>query len=140
MDDGFILASTERISLGDAGNMLLEVGRLILTDGAQIDSNSRSAGRGGTVTVTATDTISIAGRDRERNPSGLFSSTQSRGPGGNLQVMAPHIQLSDGSTISARSSGVGDAGTIQLQVSETFRSQNGAVTTAAEGQGEARSR
>jgi large exoprotein involved in heme utilization and adhesion len=92
-------------------------------------------GRGGDLTVVASDAITIAGRDQAGNASGLFSSTTGRGPGGDLQVVAPHLQLSDGGTISAHSSGDGDAGTLRLQVGDTFRSQNGAVTTATEGAG-----
>jgi hypothetical protein len=45
------------------------------------------------------------------------------------------LELSSGGTISASSSGQEDAGIIRLQVGETFRSQNGAVTTATVGAG-----
>jgi hypothetical protein len=47
------------------------------------------------------------------------------------------LELSSGGTISASSSGQGDAGIIRLQVGETFRSQEGAVTTATVGPGAA---
>jgi large exoprotein involved in heme utilization and adhesion len=53
---------------GDAGNIVVNVGKLVLKDGGQIDSGADigSTGRGGTVTVTATEAIAITGRDRMR--------------------------------------------------------------------------
>ena len=84
-----------------------------------------------TVSIAATESISIAGRDREGNPSGLFSSTAQGGRGGDLQVTAPQFRLSDGGTISAQSFGAGDAGDIMIQAGQTFQSQHGTITTAA---------
>jgi hypothetical protein len=107
----------------------------MLTGGGEIASNSFGAGRGGTVTVAATDTIAIAVRFSEGVQSGLFSATEGSGQGGALHIAAPHLQLSDGGNITATSSDTGDAGTIRLQVGETFQSQNGSVTTATEGAG-----
>jgi filamentous hemagglutinin family protein len=101
MDDaGRISAGTSSLSGGDAGNIELAVGRLTLTNGAQISSSTSGPGRGG-----------------------------------DLQVAAQHIQLSNGSFIAARGTGEGAAGTLLLQAGEAFRSENGRVTTAAEGAG-----
>jgi filamentous hemagglutinin family protein len=123
---------------GDAGSVMVKVGRLALTDGGQISTSSSGPGRGGQVTVEATDAIAISGRG-SMGPSGLFSSTQAFGQGGTLQIAANQLQLSDGATISASSTGTGDAGPIQLQVGETFRSQNSLVTTATTESGGVRS-
>jgi large exoprotein involved in heme utilization and adhesion len=129
MDDGVITTFTE--GSGWAGDIELGLGRLTLTGGAVIDSSTRRTGRGGNVIVAATDTITIAGHDRDGFPSGIFSGTDGRGPGGDIRVAAPHIQLSDGGIISANSTSNGPAGTLLLQAGETFRSERGAVTTEA---------
>jgi large exoprotein involved in heme utilization and adhesion len=139
MDEGDIQTNAAPGSSGSAGSIDVRAGRLTLTGGAQISSGTFGEGRGGTVRVMATEALSIAGQDQEGFPSGLFSSTEGGGPGGDLHVTATHLQLSDGGTISARSAGAGDAGTIRIQAGETFRSQHGAVTTATEGGGGARS-
>jgi large exoprotein involved in heme utilization and adhesion len=83
------------------------------------------------VSVTATDTIAIAGRDVENFPAGLFSQATGRGPGGDLQVAAPHLQLSDAGAISARSSGAANAGNIVIQAGKLFLSDHSVVTTEA---------
>ena len=130
IDGGRILS--ESFSNGNAGPITLEVGRLTLTGGAQISSSARGLGRGGELTVIATETITIAGRDSEGNPSGLFSAARGPGRGGTVQAAAAHFQLTNGGTISANSTGDGDAGAILIQADETFRSQHSAVTTATE--------
>jgi large exoprotein involved in heme utilization and adhesion len=126
LDGGRIAMATT--GEGRAGDIAVEVGRLTLTGGAVIDSSTFVSGQGGT--VTASDVVSLAGRN-----SGLFTRTAGSGPGGAIELRAQQVQLRDGGTISASSTGAGDAGTIRLQVGESFRSQNGAVTTATEGAG-----
>jgi hypothetical protein len=126
----------------------VRVGRLTLTGGAQIFSGTGSVqiidgvptvtgiegpGRGGDLTVVATDSISIAGRDREGLRSGIFSNAQfGTGAGGDLHIQANTLELRDRGTIDASSTSNGPAGTILLQVDDTFRSENGHVTAAAE--------
>ncbi len=89
MEAGLIQALAAVDSSGNAGNLDVRVGRLTLSGGAQLDSSTRSSGRGGTLTVAATDTISIAGRDsRTNNPSGLFA--------GRLSISAPLLAMDAG--------------------------------------------
>jgi len=146
MDDGIIRANT--LGGGNAGGIDVRVGRLTLTGGAQIFSGTgifqlidgvptvsgiEGPGRGGDLTVVATESISIAGRGREGLRSGIFSTAQfGTGAGGDLHIQTNTIELRDGGTIGASSTSDGPAGTILLQVGDTFRSENGRVTTAAE--------
>lgn len=99
MDDGLILAET--YGAGNAGSLEVQVGRLTLTGGAQIDSSTFGAGRGGTVTVMASDAITISGRDSEGDPSGLFSSTFGPGDAGRMAISAPLLIIADSGAIQA---------------------------------------
>ena len=116
----------------DAGRVAVTTPHLTLADGGRISTSSFGPGSGGEVSIAATESISIAGRDSEGNASGLFSTADKGGRGGNLQVTAPQFHLSDGGTISAQSSGAGDAGNILIQAGQTFQSRHGAITTSAE--------
>jgi hypothetical protein len=88
MQGGLILASSERTSRGDAGNLTMEVGTLILTAGAEIDSSSRGVGLGGTVRITATESVALSGRD-----TGLFTRAAGSGAGGDIILQARNAQL-----------------------------------------------
>jgi large exoprotein involved in heme utilization and adhesion len=114
MDGGLIATSTIRPSRGDAGNLLLEVGRLTLTGGGQISTITRGSGRGGTLTVKATDAITIAGRDNQDNLSGLFSNAFSQGDAGRLSISTPLLSM-DGGLIQTQTEGSGHAGSLEVQ-------------------------
>jgi large exoprotein involved in heme utilization and adhesion len=95
MDGTFIQAGTAFGSRGNAGGATVQVGRLTLTGGAQIDTNTRGSGRGGDLTVSATDAISITGPN-----SALFSNTFGSGDTGRMSISTPTLAM-DGGQIQA---------------------------------------
>jgi hypothetical protein len=82
------------------------------------------------ITVTATDTVVLTGPD-----SGFSTRATSRGKGGEITLKARDVQLTDGASIAANSTGIGNAGSIRLTATDTFLSNNSDVTTAAEASG-----
>jgi hypothetical protein len=70
--------------------------------------------------------VSISGQH-----SGLFSDARSSGVGGDITLQAREIRLTEGASISAISSGTGDAGRLTMTATERFRSDHSTVTTAA---------
>jgi filamentous hemagglutinin family protein len=127
MADGSVI-SVKTSGGGNApGNILLNVGNFTQTGGARVDSSTSGAGRGGDLTVTA-NSVSISGPG-----TGLFSTASGSGAGGNIKIQAGKlVQLTDGGTISAQSTGTATstAGNININT-PTFQSQNGSVTTGA---------
>jgi len=53
------------VSRGDAGDIKVEVEKLVLTDGAQIGTFTRGPGQGGNLTVVARDMITVSGEDSQ---------------------------------------------------------------------------
>ena len=104
------------------GTITIDAGQVQLTGGARIESRSGIAdatgaivsgpGPGGQIHLTATDQVTLTG-----SQSGLFASTAGEGPGGAIILSAPRVQLTEGATIAAQSTGSGAAGTIQLTAS-----------------------
>ena len=76
--------------------------RVTLSGQAQIDSSSSGPGQGGQVMVTTTDLVRVTGPG-----TGLFTRTVGAGPGGDMTIQAPRVELTDGATISAESTGLG---------------------------------
>src|SRR4029079_14124123 len=120
---------------GPAGSITVNAGMINLSSGASISSNSglnlgkaflSGNGAGGTVTVNATGPVTIADQG-----SGLFTTTVGNGVGGNINLRASGIQLSNGASISATSLGSGNAGNITINAGNQLAMTNSSVTTEA---------
>ena len=108
---------------GQGGAITVDVGTLTLTGGGRISSSTEGKGQGGAVTVRAREAILLAGLPSSRmdgRPSGLFATTNGPGPGGDIVLQAPTIQLIEGATISARSTSTGPAGAMRIQAADAL--------------------
>lgn len=106
---------------GDAGDIALDVSRLILTGGSEISNDSYGSGQGGTIAITATDSISISGTDESGvTPSGLRSRTYGVGHAGRITVSAPTLVMGEGGAgvIAVSTEGEGNAGEIVVDVAK----------------------
>ena len=86
---------------GNAGQVDLEVGRLTITDGAQIDTGTApgSRGRAGTITIRATDAVTLASTDVAE--ARLVSRAAGSGNGGQITIATPRLAVASGGRISA---------------------------------------
>jgi filamentous hemagglutinin family protein len=115
---------------GDAGAIVIEAQHVRITGGAQIASRTLGPGHGGTVTVTAAGALTVSGQ------GGLFANTTGTGQGGDIILRDSQLLLTDGATISARSSGQGNAGNIRIAATDlTFRNHGEITTEAAQAGG-----
>ncbi len=102
------------------------VGGNMNRDAGRIDSSSFGTGLGGNVKITADNSFVLAG-----NGSGIFSDTGGSGRGGDINLHACQVQLTEAAAISASSTNTGDAGNITILATDTFRSEHGTIATAA---------
>jgi filamentous hemagglutinin family protein len=122
---------------GNAGNINITTGSLLMGAGSQINSGTTNTGRGGDITIYATDTISLSGSLSDGSPVGVFSRTigtePGSGSGGNIALTAGQsVTISDGASISASSTGPGNTGNIQINAGNQFTMANSTVTTDAD--------
>jgi large exoprotein involved in heme utilization and adhesion len=148
LSGGFV--STATLQSGNAGGIFIDTGQLSLTGGGQIVTASidQATGLGGDVTVNA-GSLTISGRspsglsplpppfsDFFTDPrSGIFSTAAAVGPGGNITIRAPQIQILDGGTISAAStspSPLATAGSITISFGDLFSMDSSRITTQAQ--------
>jgi filamentous hemagglutinin family protein len=141
VDQGRIRAETR--GGGNAGSIQLDVNRLQIGNGGQIDNGSRFrpdipqqdqgaiTGNGGNITIIAGDTVAIAGED-DGFRSGIFSNTESEGKGGNIDLQVRRLTMDDGARISAVSTGSGNAGQVNVAATHSISSKNSAITTQAD--------
>ncbi|MCC3409113.1 MAG: S-layer family protein [Microcoleus sp. PH2017_10_PVI_O_A] len=119
-----ILTQVESIAMGDGGNLTVATRQLIVRDGAQIGSGTRSAGKSGNITVTVKDSVELAGTSISRFPSGIFTQVDEEnatGNGGNVTVNTRQLRVLDGAQISAGTRGIGSGGDVTIKASESVQ-------------------
>ena len=135
-------------NLGNAGAIIVTTPQLVVTGGARIDTTTQTNGHGGDVTIIAENSISISG-DRptpvleidffglgSSRPSGIFTRTVGTAPdagaGGNIHLTAGQsVTISDGASVSAGSTGPGNAGKIFIDAGQQFEMRDSSITTTA---------
>jgi len=146
---GGILSSLTEFA-GDAGAMTIETDSLSVTNGGQIRSSATTrtapffegetiptpTGRAGNITISGTagpaQSVTISGSN-----SGVFTSTEGTGTGGNITITSDATQLTNHAAISAKTSGPGNAGDIRIKSNNVTVSGGATITAASTGTGNA---
>lgn len=114
------VASDTSEMTGPSGDMVLQVGRLILTGASQIQTRTQGARDGGKLTVTATESITMTGRN-SIVPIGIIGgSLGGTGNAGEIVITAPRVILAQGAVISASTAAAGRAGDLRITVTEAL--------------------
>jgi filamentous hemagglutinin family protein len=140
--------ATRTQSAGDAGNLTIETGRLVIRDGAFVSASAipDSEGKGGNLNVTASDSVEVIGTTADGQfASGLVAETDGAGDAGNLTIDTGRLIIRDGGTVSTETSGGGKGGTLIVNAAESVDVIGGApsalfssgLTAETEGAGDA---
>jgi filamentous hemagglutinin family protein len=127
---------------GNAGELRLTTGRLIVRDGAAIVPNSSGAGRPGNVFINAKESVEFAGtsRDELQSPSAIFAGAFSPSTieigGGEVMIATGKLILRDGGTVSTTSTAPGSGGKIEVVANSILLDNKGSITaTTSFGEG-----
>jgi filamentous hemagglutinin family protein len=127
-DQGLI--STRTTGPGTGGNIELISEQVTLSGGALISAESSvsaKAGKAGDILINAFGIFQI------NNSSVTTAAEQARG--GDITIRARGVQLTNGTLISAESSGVGDAGNIDITTNSLLMSTSSIATEAKQADG-----
>jgi filamentous hemagglutinin family protein len=106
---------------GQGGDVSITTGSLFLTNGGSIDASTNGQGDAGLVTIRARDSIEIRGTvpNLADFRSGITTSTTQRsvGNGGEVFIEAGSLAVSDQGRISTNAQGQGRAGNIRIRAS-----------------------
>ncbi|MEH2363532.1 beta strand repeat-containing protein, partial [Nostoc sp.] len=107
-------------TVGNGGNIFIDSGDFSLQDGAELDTSTFGQGNAGNVTVSAKNAVDLANGN-------IFSTVEAGGvgKGGNIDINATTLSLTDGAGLYASTSGQGNAGNVNVKVT-------GAVDIAGE--------
>ncbi len=119
-------------STGDAGDVRIETGQLVIRDGANIGAFTAGQGKAGTLTIRARDSIEVIGTTADiKAPSGITTFTGSTGDGGDLIIETRRLIVRDGAQIGAGTFGAGKAGTLAVKATDSVE----LIGTSADGKG-----
>lgn len=141
---------------GAAGDLLINTGRLLVRDGAQVISSTSSTGTAGNVTVNASESVELSGT----SPDGLIPSSLRSdalvnvlnvspvfreqfnlsgivtGNAGDLTITTGQLIVQDGAEVAVSNEGAGNGGTLGIQARSIRLDNQGkliAVTASGEG-------
>jgi filamentous hemagglutinin family protein len=107
---------------GNAGNIQINTGRLLIQDGGRVSSFTTllSSGKGGNVEVNASDRLKIIGFRSLGgfNPSSLDTSTDGTGDAGNIKIATGNLIVQQGASINSQTTNNGRAGNLEINASE----------------------
>ncbi|NJP10310.1 MAG: filamentous hemagglutinin N-terminal domain-containing protein, partial [Leptolyngbyaceae cyanobacterium RU_5_1] len=124
-DGRFSSAAESTVSsdaIGKGGSLELTAGSLTVTNGARLGAGTFGTGDAGNVKLTIRGTATFdGGSPKDNDRSGAFSTVGSgaTGKGGNLELMAGSLTVTNGAFLSASTLGNGDAGNVKLTISDS---------------------
>lgn len=112
-------------NLGDAGNLTIKTGRLLIRDGAQVLASTFGAGQAGNLIVRASESVKLIGFVETPNgefSSGLFAQVElgATGDAGNLTIETGRLTVLNGAQISSAARNRGQGGNVNITASDSI--------------------
>ena len=117
----FIANSVLDNAKGQGGNVNVTAGSLNVRDGAQIFTGVYGSGNVGNININVRDTVTFDGLGGNGENSGAYASLQNEaiGRGGNINITARSLAITNGAVLEASTYGSGNAGSININTSDT---------------------
>jgi filamentous hemagglutinin family protein len=118
---GLLAVAFPRAS-GKAGDITIQTGELLVSNGAEVSAKTFSPANAGKLTVSATNKVELVGVSPRNNDfdnfdvSGLFTDTGSgqNGAGGDIIINTPLLRILGGAEVSATTFGAGRGGDLNI--------------------------
>ena len=117
---------------GNAGNITIDSGSLLLRDGAELVTSTYGIGNAGNVKVTSTDAVSIADNAYILSTVGAGGE----GQGGNIDINAARLSLTDGAQLETSTYGIGNAGNVKVKATDAVSLVGANILSTVEAGGE----
>ncbi|MEM9272634.1 MAG: filamentous hemagglutinin N-terminal domain-containing protein, partial [Cyanobacteria bacterium P01_F01_bin.143] len=122
--NGFNISSVNNAVMnnatGEGKTLSITTKNLIISDGGQVSTRTRSSGRGADLIIDASESITVEGavtiNDGRTFSSGLFAGVaqDATGDGGRLSITTQQLAVKGGGQISNSTIGQGDGGNIDI--------------------------
>ncbi|GAX42197.1 filamentous hemagglutinin family outer membrane protein [Tolypothrix sp. NIES-4075] len=108
------LIATGSLNQGNAGQLTIDTKTLSIFNAGQVLNATSSSGKGGSLAVTASESVEIGGAQ-----SFLFTDTFGLETAGDLTITTKKLIVRDGGQVSSASLGIGSAGNLVVNASES---------------------
>ncbi|WP_206758338.1 two-partner secretion domain-containing protein [Calothrix parietina] len=117
-----ITSSVAPRSVGKGGTIQIDTELLSITNSGRLFSSTFGEGRAGDIVVNAIDRVVLDGTGTTNFPSAMVSQVASPGigDGGNINITARSLALTNGAQLAASSFGRGNAGNVRVNVGDTL--------------------
>jgi filamentous hemagglutinin family protein len=104
-------------SVGKGGNLNITAGSLSLINGSVLNASNYGFGEAGNINLNIRDALTLKGVNQDDSRNFIVSNLDSGavGKGGNINIQAGSVSLSDSSKFITSTYGQGDAGNISIQ-------------------------
>jgi len=109
-------------SSGNGGNLIIETKRLIVRDGARVQTDTFDRGNAGNITIRADDSVEVIGKSLlDNKPSTISTQVNINAPGsgGNLLIDTKRSIIRDGAQVQAGTFGTGKGGSLTIIAPES---------------------
>ncbi|MEH1966085.1 S-layer family protein [Nostoc sp.] len=108
---------TNTFTSAAAGNVNIDVQRLMMREGAQVLTTTFGMGSGGNLNVNASESVELTGELIGAgfiSASGLYSATDGAGQAGSLTITTPVLLIQDGAQVNASTRSSGKGGNVSV--------------------------
>jgi filamentous hemagglutinin family protein len=159
LDDSDISTAVQEGAIGNGQGINIKARSLWLTNGAQLNAVTSGEGNAGDILINTSDSVSVSGTNTTDPPinlfdytpprftsppefvdgvsSGIFTSTNSSGVGGKIEVNTSAFSVSDGGLIDTRTTANGRGGAISINTNTFEAISGGQLTAITSGNGNA---
>ncbi|MFB2897433.1 filamentous hemagglutinin N-terminal domain-containing protein [Aerosakkonemataceae cyanobacterium BLCC-F50] len=118
-----ISTQVRRGSAGNAGDLSIVTGQLVIRDGGKIDSATFGSGNSGNLSVEASESVELIGTSVDgETPSSLSTSVgrqEATGNAGTLKIDTGRLIIQHGAQVQATTFGVGDGGNLEVNATDS---------------------
>ncbi|MEH2373808.1 two-partner secretion domain-containing protein [Nostoc sp.] len=106
---------------GRGGDIDIKADSLTLSDGSFIATSTLGEGHSGSVTINAANSVNLSGVNQKGFAGGIYSEVATIQPnsnGGDINITARSLKVTDGALLASRTNGNGNAGSVNIKASD----------------------
>lgn len=105
---------------GRGGNIDIKADSLTLSDGSFVATSTLGEGNSGSVTIKAANSVNLNGVNQKGFAGGIYTEVASIKPGngGDINITARSLKVTDGALLASRTNGNGNAGKVNINATD----------------------